>query len=679
MMNFYRALVRGFGAALRPLDRAMNRLLTADYNPLYRSGTIAALALVMAFFSGMYLIFFYSLSDPYDSMQRLHDNVWLGPWVRSFHRYASALTLVAVLVHALRMFLHGKSWGRRTLAWTSGLFLLVVVLVAGWTGYTLVWDRQAQALAIAFARMIDTIGIFTEPVIYSFGGAATRPLPSFFFLVLFLHVVVPLALLGGLWLHTSRLARPVWLPSRNFSLALLLLIAAFALLRPVALDAEADLLLLPGGYTADLLYNAWIPAALRQPAAALLGGLALLAFFLLLPAWLKPQAGKRGRPSDCDPDICVGCSQCAEDCPYEAIGMVLREGAIPGTKKSLLAVVRADRCVSCGICAGSCPVYTIGPNGRKAPDQLAAVEAFLRELPDSDVERSAMTVIYSCSNQPGVRSRIEAWARDRADVRVYAAGCGGTLHPHAMEALAGAFRRVVIAACPPRNCTTKDGFPTLTARMAGRTKAPLFTDAAAAGRITVIPVGDGEERQLFQFIEGAPRRKSGLRFAARAATGLAMTGLLAAASHVALSPPEAGGGLLRLQWRLTSQRERIRVERTPEEVAKLPAHMRAPIEIRDEPVRYRLRMDLDGARRIDMPVRARGLREDGPMYVAEDLPMPGGTHQVRVAFEPEDPARRSAVRLEYEGTITVRPGAVTLIHLDPISHALAVRQGAAGG
>lgn len=43
-------------------------------------------------------------------------------------------------------------------------------------------------------------------------------------------------------------------------------------------------------------------------------------------------------------DKCVGCGECMEACPQEAI-----------TKEDDKCVINADDCAGCGICADSCP------------------------------------------------------------------------------------------------------------------------------------------------------------------------------------------------------------------------------------------------------------------------------------------------------------------------------------
>ncbi|MDH5550601.1 MAG: cytochrome b N-terminal domain-containing protein, partial [Gemmatimonadota bacterium] len=165
-------------------DAWMNRLYGWRYNPLYHTGVVAAALLAAVMVTGVYLLFFYRIGSPYDSVARITNTIWLGPWTRSFHRYASDAALVATLIHLVRMWLQRRTWGSRALAWYSGLVLLFLILVCGWTGYVMVWDVQAEVLAREGARWMDALPLFSEPIERAFDGERELP-AAFFFLNLF--------------------------------------------------------------------------------------------------------------------------------------------------------------------------------------------------------------------------------------------------------------------------------------------------------------------------------------------------------------------------------------------------------------------------------------------------------------------------------------------------------------
>jgi ferredoxin len=181
-----------------------------------------------------------------------------------------------------------------------------------------------------------------------------------------------------------------------------------------------------------------------------------------------------------DPNLCTGCEQCSLDCPFDAIAMV----PVTTNAAGRAALVDPERCVSCGVCAGSCAPMAVGPPGRTGREQLAAARAFAaaRALGPDDV------VLVACRNGAG-RLATE----DVVDGSpVLAIGCGGNLHTSVLEALlrAGA-GGVLVAACPPRDCTSREGPRWLAARLFEGREAEL-QERVDRRRLRVVYAGEGE-------------------------------------------------------------------------------------------------------------------------------------------------------------------------------------------
>jgi ferredoxin len=480
MRRLTRSLQRGARGILARLDAWFNALYTWRYNPLYHSGALVALSFVVLLVTGLYLLIFYRIGTPYASVARIMDQPLGGRWIRSLHRYASDLAVVAVAVHALRMFGQNRAWGPRALAWVSGLVLVFVLFVCGWTGYVMVWDEQAHVLAVQGARLFDVLPIFSEPIGRAFVGE--RPLPgAFFFLNLFAHIAFPVGLALLLWIHVSRLARANLLPPRPLLWVTVALFTVVAVAWPATLGPEADLLRLPGRVDFDVFYGFWLPAARAVgPAWVWLAFLAASAAGLAVPFLTRPARGREPPRSLVDERRCTGCEQCYHDCPYEAIRMVPREDG----REGWVARVDPTACVSCGICAGSCAPMGVGPAGRTGRDQLAEVKAFIaRERPGpSDV------VIIACSRGAGGAADEPFFV----DAPVLPVSCAGSLHTSVIEYLvrAGA-GGVLVAACPPRDCWNREGVGWLEARIYHDREAELKSRVDRR-RVRVVFAGAGE-------------------------------------------------------------------------------------------------------------------------------------------------------------------------------------------
>ncbi len=464
------------------LDRSANRLYGWRWNPFHASGTVVVLCLAIMLATGVYLLLFYRIGAPYDSVARLTERTWTGRWVRSLHRYAADLAIAAAALHAVRLFAQGRSWGPRALAWISGVALVALLLVCGWTGYVMLWDAQAQVLAAEGARLLDALPLASARISRTFAGADPLP-PAFFFLNLFLHIALPIGIVIFLWLHVSRVARPVLLPPRPVlwsTVAILVLVSAAW---PASLGPEADPLTLPGEVAVDVFYSFWVPLARSvSPAAFWSIAGALAAAALTVPLWSRPASERRPAPSRVSSRLCTACEQCYEDCPYDAIRMIDRTDGRQGQ----VAWVNSALCVSCGICAGSCAPMGVGPPGRTGRDQLAQVKALLART-----EVRGRVVVAGCT-----KSAVGGRRKWGERFRFHPTGCAGNLHTSVVEYFvrAGA-DGVFVVACPPRDCWNREGPKWLLQRLFEGREAEL-QERVDRRRVRVLHAGAGDRKAL---------------------------------------------------------------------------------------------------------------------------------------------------------------------------------------
>ncbi|MEW6279103.1 MAG: hydrogenase iron-sulfur subunit [Candidatus Eremiobacterota bacterium] len=453
----------------------MNWLFGPRRNPLHQSGTLAVLSLVVALVTGIYLLIFYRVGAPFESVLALHDQVLLGRWVRALHRYSSDLAVVATLLHALKMLLARRTWGPRTVAWITGVLLFLAVLFIGLTGFVMVWDTQALAVVQGLFRLLDPLPVFSEPPGRMISGA--EPMSNgFFFAVMFLHVATPLGAAGLVYLHLSRLARPLLFPPRELTRLALVALVLFSMAVPLSRPEAADVFSLQGPVPLDLYYGFWIPVQGwlgAWPATALLGAVSLLS--LLVPWTVRP--GQRPAPSRVDERLCTGCTQCVQDCPFDALSMVERVG--PGS--AVVARVNPDACVSCGICAGSCAPMGVGPPGRTGRDQLREVEEWVT----ADSPAPGEVAVLACGN--AIAGLEPGWRQ---------LGCAGSLHTSVIEyLLRRGFAGVMVLSCPERDCRHREGPKWLEQRVYHDREAELQARVDRR-RVRLLAVSPSETRRV---------------------------------------------------------------------------------------------------------------------------------------------------------------------------------------
>lgn len=163
-----------------------------------------------------------------------------------------------------------------------------------------------------------------------------------------------------------------------------------------------------------------------------------------------------------------------------------------------------------------------------------------------------------------------------------------------------------------------------------------------------------------------------LRIAAAAGALVGVLALVRGGSFLSYVAVEQTEGIVRLAWRARGEHVRECRHRTPEELAKLPPHMRQEEVCEGRVLPYRLVVALDGTERVNREVRGAGAREDRPLYVTEDLAVAPGPHRVSVRFTlegaPAAAAPSDAIstpsRLTLDTTVTLAERRVLLVTYD---------------
>lgn len=112
-------------------------------------------------------------------------------------------------------------------------------------------------------------------------------------------------------------------------------------------------------------------------------------------------------------------------------------------------------------------------------------------------------------------------------------------------------------------------------------------------------------------------------------------------------------------------------ERTPEELARLPANMRAPLECPRERSPVTVSVEFDGAELVHESFAPAGLTRDGAATGYRRIPIAAGRHRLRVRFN--DDARVAGFNFEREEIVDTAPGQVVLIDLLPQRGGVVIR------
>ena len=137
------------------------------------------------------------VSEAFASVVELSFGVRAGLLMRQTHHWAALVFLGAIFAHLARVFFTGAFRRPRELNWMTGVVLLLVAMLEGFAGYSLLDDLlSGQGLRIGYsvAQSIPVVGSWAAFLI--FGGE--YPGEGFLARLFAVHVLVMPAVLAGL-------------------------------------------------------------------------------------------------------------------------------------------------------------------------------------------------------------------------------------------------------------------------------------------------------------------------------------------------------------------------------------------------------------------------------------------------------------------------------------------------
>jgi ferredoxin len=636
-------LLRGAERGFLHLDRALGRVLPEALNPFLHTGAIAITCLVVATVTGIVLLIWYrpSVHLAYESVAAMSDAPWTAGLLRSLHRYSSDAGMFFGLVHALRLFLERRFTGPRWLAWFTGFASLGILWFIGWTGYWLVWDVRAQYVAVGSAHVLDALPIFADPMGRSFltdGGINSL----LFFVVFFVHMLVPLAIGLTLWLHLARLARPRFLTRRPMTIWTLGLLLLLCIVYPAESAEPARMTAISGRFGMDWWYLA--PLALTDRlGAASLWSLMLVSGAIggTVPWWMRRRHPARAHVTV---SRCNSCRQCYRDCPFNAISMVDRSD---GREHLYPAQAEVDpgKCVGCGICVGSCTSIGTDMEGFGLADVRRRIEGWVREAAKAG---ETVQVALVCAESAGAVLSVDPSSGVCAQLpgyRVLEIPCAGWVHALTVDRLlkrgAGS---VVIVSCAPGRCYYREGIQWMSDRLDGTRVPELVPPAGDREGVRILSLdrtqGDALIDELRSFAasetpRGAVLDSPGRRtLASLAATLLAVivAAGLGVVSDLGYAAPSLEGSELVVSLKHPGAVSENCRALSEAEKAKLAPHMRRDEVCERRRSAVRLRVVVDGETSVDTLYPPTGIWGDGNSIAIERIPVAPGDHAVSVTI-----------------------------------------------
>jgi ferredoxin len=654
------------------MDGWLLRFLPHDWNPLSNSGRAANLALLVALISGILLLFWYqpSVELAYSSLQAIEGRT-LGGWVRALHRYSSDLTVLLIVIHATRTLLACKFAGAHWLAWVSGVLLLALIWFIGWTGYWLVWDQPAQMVAMTSMRFLDALPIFPQPL--ESLHLADRLIPSLlFFVVFFLHMLLPLLIAAGLVIHVIKLSHVRFFPKWGLTTSLLLGMALASWLVPAPLDEPAHMDVVPESLTVDAWYLTPLALGLRYQDSGLWLVIALVMGSGIAVPWLlglrrRVNAGDdTSKPADVvglqqtevTPHRCDACTQCVQDCPYDAIRMVERGSSrLPHTT---VAWVDPERCVGCAVCVGSCHSAAMNLRGLDTLTEEGNILDYLKAHPSDRV-----ALVAEDSMGADRERSLQAWSNALPGWWVHRIPTASWLRTP--------FLQRIVRRGTARIAVITDGRAESPARMGNQwleqrvqsLREPTVNPAIAQG-ISVLSGTPGQERYVARKLnssKGRGSRESRERSWHWIAASLITTALLltlsVAPSHLVVSNPANPAPEFVFSFMAYGASETAASIPVPDDLSK-PIHMRG--QVTQKPRRSAVRVQVElGVETHEQQFEPRGVGRDGPSNGTLRFRVEHGVIPVVVTIHPGG----EEAPLVWQGTFEARQRRIQVLTYHP--------------
>lgn len=610
-------------------ENLIEKGLPRRLNPLAYTGALAAYTFFIAIITGVVLLFWYdsSVHSAYSSVQQMDAQWWGAGLIRTLHRYSSDACILFSIIHAFRVFVARKFTGARWMAWVTGVLLLGLIWLEGWLGYWLLWDVRGQAIADGSARALDVLPLFQEPISNSF--LTNDGINSLiFFAVFYAHVLMPIPIGMLIWIHLMRLKKPKFLPKRGLMIACGVVLVAASIIVPAELASPADMAVYPSGFKMDWFYL--VPLFLIER----MDGVWFWVLILALPAMLSTlpfvMTRKKKPSAENNQDVCNGCTQCEQDCPYEAISMVSKEG-----KEKPVALVDPSRCTSCGICIGSCDP------GAMRFESLERTETRNRIMGWLKLKDGPRVMLFLSADGAGRNVKFDrktGLSKELPGVRIVSLPSAGWLHTSMIQLIAKLGGRSMLIIDSGSESRTRLSAEIVMARVEG-TREPEFRQSDISdGNFRSIQLNPNQPKALKKavagFVEGdepatgnlpdSNEPPLGRRIASGLITTLVLTAIMVLFSRFFYVAPERAPSTLIVSFKLAGQ------ELTQEALEDTELDHLKGMKKRLELSPVRLKILVDGKVVHEEIYQPRGIRNNSASVGTVSFPMQVGEHTVRV-------------------------------------------------
>ncbi len=185
------------------LKKQLGKRLPPHTGWLHVFGSLSLLLFISQTITGILLLIYYrpTPDEAHKSIQAITADINFGWLYRQVHAWGASVMIVAVVLHMIRTYFWGAYKKPRELTWVTGVFIFIVTITFGFTGYLLPWNQIAFWATTVGTESAGKVPIFGEWLRYFIrgGDVVTGETLSRFFVV---HVIIlPWVLTGLIAVH----------------------------------------------------------------------------------------------------------------------------------------------------------------------------------------------------------------------------------------------------------------------------------------------------------------------------------------------------------------------------------------------------------------------------------------------------------------------------------------------
>jgi quinol-cytochrome oxidoreductase complex cytochrome b subunit len=138
----------------------------------YYFGGVSLFFFIIQVVTGILLLFYYKGSSDlaYESIHFIMSKVQFGWLIRSIHSWSANLFILSVFIHMFSVYFEKSYRNPREMTWISGVFMFVLALAFGFSGYLLPWNELAYFATKVGTDIVGAVPVVGDPLKYFLRG-----------------------------------------------------------------------------------------------------------------------------------------------------------------------------------------------------------------------------------------------------------------------------------------------------------------------------------------------------------------------------------------------------------------------------------------------------------------------------------------------------------------------------